>query len=215
MTKITILGGTGYAGSALVQEAVERGFTTTTISRSKPEAPIEGATYLEGSVLDDTVRLAALADADVIIAALSPRGDMAGKVGPLYRELAVNAAASKSRLIIVGGFGSLRPAAGEPRIATGKDFSDDYRPEALELAGVLDWLQSDAPAGLDWLYVSPAASFGGFNPGQKTGAYRIAGEVPQYDADGNSSLSSQDLALALIDETEKPQHHSEHISVAY
>ena len=56
MTRITVFGGTGYAGSAIVAEAARRGHEVTSVSRSVPEQQVEGVRYETGSVLDADVR---------------------------------------------------------------------------------------------------------------------------------------------------------------
>lgn len=215
MKRIAVIGGTGYAGSAVVAEAADRGYSVVSLSRSTPVEQIESVTYVEGSVLDENLRTRVLRDADVVVLALSPRGDMQGKVADTYKVIAAEAEAVSARLFVVGGFGSLRPAPGLPRFVEGDDFEESYRPEALELLGVLEWLQANAPESLDWLYISPAAAFGGFNPGEKRGAYQVNGEVAVFDENNESNLSSQDLAAMIIDEVETPAHHKEHLSVAY
>ncbi len=213
--KIVILGGSGYAGSAIVAESANRGFETVSISRKLPENQVKGVNYLAGSLLDDEFRRQALEGADVVVATLSPRGDMAGKLGGLYQKLAQESSAISARFFVIGGFGSMKPSADAARFAEGEGFPDDYKPEALELMGVLDYLSGQSNQELDWLYVSPAQEFGGFNPGQRTGKYRLGGEVAFFDVDGKSQLSALDLAIAIMDEAEKPEHHREHISVAY
>ena len=60
-----------------------------------------------------------------------------------------------------------------------------------------------AEEGLDWFFVSPAGGFGAFAPGERTGAYRVGGDVLLTDENGDSNLSGQDLAVALVDEIEK------------
>ncbi len=80
MSRITVLGGTGYAGSAVVAEAAKRGHDVTSVSRSEPTARIEGVDYVIGSTLDAAILDAVLPGRDVVFSALSPRGDMAGKV---------------------------------------------------------------------------------------------------------------------------------------
>lgn len=213
MTRIVVVGGTGYAGSAIVREAAERGFEVVSVSRREPGETIPDVKSIVGSVQDKTIRDEAFEGADVIVAALSPRGDMTGKLGELYTEIAQDAAIRNARFIVIGGFGSLRPVEGGPRFVDSNEFPADYRGEALELAGVLDYLSSTSPENLDWLYVSPAQEFGAYNPGERTGKYRIGGAIALFDSTGRSQLSSQDLAVALTDEIEKPAHHKEHISV--
>jgi len=76
-------------------------------------------------------------------------------------------------------------------------------------------LAERAPAELDWLFISPAGGYGSFAPGERTGSYRVGGEVALFDDEGNSDISGADFALAIVDEIENPRHHREHISVAY
>ncbi|OGX90956.1 hypothetical protein BEN49_05610 [Hymenobacter coccineus] len=59
-------------------------------------------------------------------------------------------------------------------------------------------------AQLDWTFVSPAIEM---HPGiatGRTGQYRLGTESPVFDAAGRSFLSVQDLAVAVLDEVEKP-----------
>lgn len=212
MTSITVLGGTGYAGTAIAREAVSRGHEVTSISRSAPAEPLDGVTYVQSSVLDaDASEL--VAGAEVVVAALSPRGEMAGKVAPAYAELAVAADQAGARLVVIGGFGSLRPAAGAPRFAEG-DMPPEYVAESQEMLRVLEAL-GGTPESLSWLFVSPAGSFGSFAPGEATGTYRTGGEVAIFDVEGASNISGADFALAVVDEIEKGEHIRAHIGFAY
>lgn len=215
MSNIVIFGGTGYAGSAIVREAVERGHEVVSVSRSVPGKKVAGVNYITGSVSDVSVREQAINGADVIVGALSPRGDVQGKLVGMYHDVATETATAGARFIVIGGFGSLRSAEGAPRFVERDDFPADYRAESQELATFLEELQTAASEGLDWLYVSPAATFGAFNPGEKTGNYRIGGEIALFDEKGESNLSGADLAVAIVDEIETPAHHEEHISIAY
>ena len=71
------------------------------------------------------------------------------------------------------------------------------------------------PQELDWVFVSPAGAYGAWAAGERTGAYRVGGEVALFDAEGGSNISGADFALAVVDEIETPVHHREHIGVAY
>ena len=42
MARISVLGGTGYGGEAVVREAARRGHTVTSYSRRPPEQPVDG-----------------------------------------------------------------------------------------------------------------------------------------------------------------------------
>ena len=151
---------------------------------------------------------------DVVVGAVSPRGDMAGKVAPLYRERAKKAANYHARLIIIGGFSGLRSSKDAPRFFEDGGIPEEYKNEALELASVFDALKNDAPAELDWLFISPAAVFGAYANVADTGAYRMSDDAALYDQKGESRLSGADFALGVVDEIEANQHHRENISFA-
>ncbi len=72
-----------------------------------------------------------------------------------------------------------------------------------------------APEGLDWFLVSPAAGFIGSTPGERTGHYRVGGDVLRTDAAGRSFISGADLAIAVLDEVDHPSHHRARFGVAY
>ena len=86
--------------------------------------------------------------------------------------------------------------------------------QALELTQVLTDLQA-RDGSLDWFFVSPAAGFGGYAPGERTGHYRLGGDVLLSDEDGNSEISGADFAIALVDELEKAGHSRRRFTVAY
>jgi uncharacterized protein len=212
MSRMTIIGGTGYAGSAIVNEAVARGHEVTVVSRTAPAHPVPGVVYVQGSALDPDLRARAFHDAEAVISATSPRGDMATQHIELAEALASRAGVSGTRLVMVGGFSSLRPAANAPRFVEG-DVPEQFRTEAEASNAVLEMLKAE-PAELDWTFVSPAATFGAFAPGEPTGFYRMGGEVAIMDANGESHISAGDFAKAIVDVVDQGTHHREHISVA-
>ncbi|GAA5017174.1 NAD(P)-dependent oxidoreductase [Terrabacter aeriphilus] len=212
MATIVVFGGTGYTGSNVVQEAVSRGHQVVSVSRSTPKDPVEGVRYETGPVEEVAGRV--VPGSDAVVAALSPRGDMAGRLVEVYRGLARQAADAGARYLQVGGFSSLRPAPGAPRFVEG-DSPDEYRDEALEGEATRVLLAEEAPEGLDWVFVSPAGSYGAWAAGERTGTFRVGDEVALFDADGGSNISGADFAVAIVDEIERPAHHRAHIGVAY
>jgi uncharacterized protein len=219
MATIAIFGGTGYVGSAIRDEALKRGHRVIAVSRSVPDgAPTAaGLEYQQGSVHDAGLvdRLAAAADVIVVAIRFAPggSGDEA-KLGDALPALTAAAAAHGTRLGIVGGASSLLVAEGGPRLFDTPDFPEQYKEEASSAADVLEQLRADT-SGADWLYVSPAAGFGSYNPGQPTGRYRVGGDILLTDADGKSEISGADYALAFVDEIEAPRHHRTRIGIAY
>lgn len=213
MSRIAVIGGTGYAGSHIVAEGVHRGHTVVSVARSVPIDRIEGATYIEGTLLDVPGLVAELEGVDVVVVAVPARGDMVGNVRPNVAEL-IRELPMSVRIGVIGGAGGslIAPAGG--RLVDQPSFTEEYKPEALEAIGVLEDLQADV-RGRDWFYVHPAGGFGPWNPGERTGSYRDGGDVLVTDADGESNISGADLAVAVIDEIEDPKHSRERFTVGY
>jgi hypothetical protein len=214
MTRITVLGGTGYAGSHIVREAAARGHAVTSYSRSEPAEPIEGVTYVAASVLDDDVLAEAVAGADVVFETISPRGEMADKLEGVVARLITLAADAGVRLGVLGGAGSLRVAPDGPRLVDTGVMPEEILPEVNTGIALLEALQK-APSALAWFYISPAGGFGAYAPGEATGRYRVGADVLLTDENGESRLSGEDLALAVVDEIERPAHDRRRFHVAY
>jgi putative NADH-flavin reductase len=208
MARITVLGGSGYAGAALVAEARKRGHEVTSVSRSAPTAPVDGVDHVEGSVLDADVLDRVVEGRDVVVSAISPRGDMVGKVEGVVTDLVARLAGTPTRLGYIGGASSLLTEEGGPRLW---DVSKDHVPAEVlpEVQTGLDTfaLLQESPESLDWFYVSPPEEFGSWLGTPSTGSYTLGGDVLLRDADGKSTISADDLALAILDEIETPAHH--------
>lgn len=113
------------------------------------------------------------------------------------------------RLLAVGGAGSLEIAPGR-RLVDQPDFPAQWKEGSLRTAAFLDQLRGEGE--LDWVFVSPAAKL---LPGERTGRYRVGGDQLIVDAAGESRISLEDYAVAMLDEAERPAHHRTRISVAY
>lgn len=212
MTRIAVLGGTGYAGRHIIAEAAERGHTVVSVARSIPGERVEGATYIEGTLLDVPALAAELEGVDVVVSAIAPRGDMLGQVRPNLHAL-LSVLPESVRVGVIGGAGGSLVAEGGPRVID-SGFPDEFKPEAEEAIGILDDLQADT-TGRDWFFVHPAGGFGAWAPGERTGTYRIGGDVIVTDEAGESFISGADLAVAVLDEIEQPAHHRARFTVGY
>jgi putative NADH-flavin reductase len=213
MTRIAVIGGTGYAGRHIVAEAVHRGHTVVSVARSVPSERVEGATYVEGTLLDVPGLVAELEGVQVVVSTVPARGDMEGNVRENVAEL-VAALPSNVRIGVVGGAGGSLVAPGGPRLVDTASFTEEFKPEALEAIGILEDLRA-ADHDHDWFYIHPAGGFGAWNPGERTGTYRDGGDVLVKDADGESYISGPDLAVAVLDEIEEPKHSRERFTVGY
>jgi putative NADH-flavin reductase len=216
MSTITVVGGTGYAGSAIVREAAKRGHDVVSFSRNLPaeEARVDGVRYETGSMLDAEARLRAVTGSDVVVSSLSPRGELDGRIVEADLALADLAAEHGVRFGVVGGYSSLRLEEGGPRMAETDQLPPEFASEAKQMNEVLVRL-GDAPEALDWFFVSPAMNFGAYAPGESRGEYRTGGDLAFADAEGVSAVGGADFALAIVDEIETPKHRRAHFSVAY
>jgi uncharacterized protein len=219
MTTIAIFGGTGYAGSAIRDETLKRGHRVISISRNVPAdaSTTPGLEFRQGSVHDAALVDQIAAEADVVVVSIrfGPNGSGDGvKLIEAFPALTSAAAAHGTRLGVVGGAASLLVAEGGPRLIDTPEFPAQFKGEAGSAADALEALRADA-TGTDWFFVSPAAGFGSYNPGQPTGKYRVGGNILLIDESDTSEISGADFTLAFVDEIESPKHHRTRFTVAY
>ncbi|APU19082.1 NAD(P)-dependent oxidoreductase [Actinoalloteichus sp. GBA129-24] len=214
MSRITVLGGTGYAGSAIVAEAAARGHRVTALSRSLPEAPLPNVTYVQGDAADEATLSAPIEGADAVVGAIAPRGPLAHTFRDAYRTIARLADDAGAPLYVVGGASSLRPAPGADRFVT--DLSDipaELHDEIRSGAALILEDLPAAPATLDWIFVSPALRFGARMPGERLGRYRLGDDVA-VQPDGGA-ISAADYALGFVDLIEKGEHHRVQVNLSH
>lgn len=225
MSTITVFGGAGYAGRHIVDEAARRGHQVIAVSRSAGDA--DGATeitWTSADVTDAEAVRAAIAQADVVVSALSPRGGLDGALREADRLIADTAAETGKELFVVGGFSSLRRSADAPRVIDeGFDRPDEVPAEQVEallreasqMNSILLDLE-DRTDDLAWTFLSPGMGFGAHLPGEPTGAYRIGTDgLVLLDADGQTSIGGADFALAVVDLIDDPEAPHGHLAIAY
>jgi hypothetical protein len=211
MSRIVVFGVTGYAGGHITAELLDRGHTVVGVARDPTRvAARERLELRPGSFYDASFRTQTINGADVVAVALPAHPaegpDLETAVPDLLEAVA------GARLGVVGGAASLQASEGGPLMLD--SLPEEYKPEAEAHARVLDALKR-ASTTVDWFYLSPAASFGSWNAGEKTGRFRLGTDVLITDADGNSEISGADYAIAFVDEIEKPAHHRARFTVGY
>lgn len=212
MSRITVIGGTGYAGAAIVTEAAARGHQVTALSRSLPAALTADVNYVEGDATDEATLSSAIEGADAVVAALAPRGPLADTFRDVYRTVARLTDAAGARLFVVGGFSSLRPAPGADRFVT--DLSQvpaELHGEILAGAALITDDLPATPESLDWVFVSPALNFGAHVPGEKVGRYRLGDDVAVDPSGG--AISAADYAQGVVDLIEQGGHRREQVNL--
>ncbi|MDX2376170.1 NAD(P)H-binding protein [Microbacterium sp. LRZ72] len=207
MARITILGGSGYAGSALVAEAARRGHDVTSVSRTTPEERVAGVDYVAGDVVHRETLTSVIEGRDAVVVALSPRGDMVGKVEGVLEDLIRTLEGTDTRLGYIGGASSLHLSEGGPTLwdVSHEQLPPEVKPEIETGLHAFDMLKA-SPESLDWFYVSPPSDFGSWLGTASRGSYVLGGDVLLKDDEDASTISADDLALAIIDEVEQPKH---------
>lgn len=212
--KIALIGATGFVGSAILKEALDRGHEVAAIVRNPDTLtphvklhPMKGDVYNE----DEVVRL--VAGSDAVISAFNP-----GWSNPdLYSQQVTGThsiingvkKAGVKRLLFVGGAGSLEVTPGVQSVDL-PGFPAEYKQGALATREALNMLRKET--GLEWSFLSPSADV---FPGERTGKFRLGTDQLLKNAQGDSRISVEDYAMAMIDEVEKPQHVRRRFTVGY
>ena len=204
MKKIAIIGGTGNVGRRLVQEALQRGHSVTAIARNPSSlASRLGLRAVAGDASQPAALSALLEGHDAVISSVGFRQSDPSSLIEAVRRSGVR------RYLVVGGAGSLEAAPGLA-LVDAPGFPAEYRAEALAGKAFLETLKQQQD--LEWTFLSPSAFFG---PGERTGRFRLGRDGLLADADGKSSISYEDYAVALFDEVENGRHLRQRFTVGY
>ena len=202
--KIALIGATGNVGTRLISELRRRGHQVTAIARHPEKLDRQdGVNPAVGDVQNENALAAVLAGHDVAIHSVKFLSTDPAKV------IAATKAANVPRLLVVGGAGSLEVTPGLT-LVNSPDFPPEYKPETLAGVKFLDVLRQEEE--LDWTFLFPSYLFA---PGERTGKFRLGKDELLVGADGQSRISTEDFAIALVDELERPKHSRERFTVGY
>lgn len=202
--KIALIGATGNMGQRLVKEATSRGHDVIAISRHPDAAKGDKVTTVACDLHDEDKLASIIKGSDAVILSVRFQDTDITKVVWAMRK------AGQKRIAIVGGAASLMNQDNIRLIDT-PGFPDFIAVEARPAANALDWLRKEA-RDLDWAFVSPSMMLG---PGERTGKFRKGQHHLLTAEDGKSSISYEDLAVAIIDELETPTTHGDRFTVGY
>ncbi len=208
--KVVLYGATGKAGSVILKELVDRGHVVTAAARTPEKVrKIENVTAVQDDLSDPAKTASIVRAADAVVSAYGPPPDDTSQIiGVMDRLVKGIEETDGPRLIVVGGAGSLFVAPGVTLRESGH-LPKEWIPIVDAHIEVLRNLKQ---SGIDWTYFSPA---GFFEPGERTGKFRLGKDDLITDAQGNSRISFEDYAIALVDELENPQHHRERFTIGY
>jgi uncharacterized protein len=216
MNKIVLIGASGFVGSAILHEALERGHFVTAVVRhpekiktSHKNLIVKQEDVSTGETLTEICR-----NADAVISAYNPgwmNADIYEDTLSIYPKILEGVKKSGvKRFLVVGGAGSLFVSPGLRLMDSGA-LPESYMPGVKSLAlFYLDILSNEKV--LDWVFFSPA---GILEPGIRTNKFRLGKDDLIKDEKGESKISVQDYAVAMINELENPAHHRERFTIGY
>lgn len=220
--QVALIGATGFVGSALLEELLQRGHDVVALVRDPAKlAPRPQLKVVQADVLDAAAVREAVRGTQAVLSAYN-----AGWTNPNIYEDFMRASratlqgvkdAGVSRFLVVGGAGSLFVAPGVQLVDT-PEFPAPIKAGATAARDVLTLLQTQ-DTGLDWSFLSPPIGFHGGSAAQsqgRTGQYRTGQDAPLMQADGTpGDISAADLAVALVDALEQQAHVRQRFTVAY
>ncbi|OCK54181.1 NAD(P)-dependent oxidoreductase [Bradyrhizobium sp. LMTR 3] len=202
--KIAVIGASGNAGSRIAAELARRGHSVTAIARHPEKIAAQAnVTPTAGDAMDQAELARLLAGHDAAISSIHFLASDPAKLIGAAKDSQVG------RYLVVGGAGSLEVAPGV-RLVTTPGFPVAYKAEAEKGAAFLDLLRAEKE--LNWTFLSPSALF---TAGERTGKFRLGTDQLLTAADGKSSISFEDFAVALADEIERPVHIRQRFTVGY
>lgn len=215
--KIALIGATGFVGSAVLQELLARGHQVTAPVRHPEKLPSHtGLHAIQADVHDSTRLQAALADNEAVISAFNAGWDNPQIYQDFMAGTRAIVAATKSagikRYLVIGGAGSLYLPDGS-QLVDAPDFPAPIFDGANAARDALNELKKET--ALEWTQLSPPPVFHPGGPSQRTGHYRTGSDQPLSSGDGPGTISAADLAIAVVDELEKPQHIGRRFTIAW
>lgn len=216
--KVALIGATGFVGTNILKELVNRGHEVSAIARNpeRSEVKSDKITSVKADVLDTGTLAKVLSGHDAVVSAFNP-----GWTNPnIYDDFLRGAraiqeavkASGVQRFIVIGGGGSLYLEPGLQIVDT-PEFPAEIKPGADAARVYLEEIRKEN--GLDWAFFSPALEMHrGITIG-RTGTYRLGLENPVFDENGKSVLSGEDVGVVIADELEQPQHHKQRFTAAY
>jgi putative NADH-flavin reductase len=202
--KVAVIGATGNAGSRLVNELLTRKHEVTGISRHPEKLAVQaGLTMKQGDIRDQAALAQLLAGHEAVIHAVRFLQT------DIHSVIAAVKQAGVTRLLVVGGAGSLESSPGVSLVDT-PSFPEAVKPESNAGVNFLNALRGEKE--LEWTFLSPSAIF---TPGERMGKFRLGTDQLLTSAGGQSKISMEDFAIAMVDELERPQHTRQRFTVGY
>lgn len=210
--KITVIGATGMVGSRLVTEAADRGHVVTAASRNPgvdPRPDVIASVAVD--VRTPETLAPVLAGADAVVLAIRPVPGDEHTLAPLTAAVLDAADAAGTAVLIVGGAGPLRSPNDRTLLVADDPAHVPAAWQSIAAASTAQLRTCQQNSSTGWVYLSPPAIL---EPGTRTGRYRRGTTTLLTDADGRAAGSAEDLAVAVVDELERPGAE-QHFTIAH
>lgn len=219
MKNVVLIGASGFVGSAILNEALNRGHKVTAVVRNPEKITVStpNLAVIKADATDPEVLAGLAKGKDAVISAYNPGwGNPRQYEETLENYPKIVEGAKRSgvkRLLVVGGAGTLFVKPGLRLVDTGV-LPEAWLPGVKSLGEFyLNTLVGEKE--IDWVFFSPAGNLGNMGPGVRAGKYRLGKDDMLFDEKGESFISVEDYAVAMIDELEQESHHRERFTAAY
>lgn len=207
--KVVVYGASGMIGQRVVTELLQRGHTVTGAARNPEKIdPQAGLTPMHADASDLSTLIQTAEGHDAVISAIGPDFQNPDTFQAQTDNL-IQAFTQTHipQVLVVGGAGGLEVAPGV-RVIDTPEFPDAWKGISRQhILALPKYKASD----LNWTFVCPAIVI---EPGERTGSYRVGGDQVVFDDAGQSYISAEDFAIALVDELENPRYSKQRITIA-
>lgn len=212
--QVALIGASGFVGKEVLKELLSRGHQVVALARDPAKLAAQTGLVVRQADAQDAAQVAAAVQGvDAVVNAYNPGWGEADLYNQFLKGTQAIYAGVKQagvkRLLVVGGAGSLYAAPGVQIVDT-PEFPEQWKAGALAAREALNLIRAES--SLDWTFLSPAVHL---EPGERRGSYRSSLDTPVMDANGPAHVSTADLAVAIVDELEQPQHIRRRFTVGY
>jgi uncharacterized protein len=213
--KILLFGATGNIGQHILNEALDRGYLVTAAQRHPEALKVEhpNLKVIKADLLNETALPILIEKKDVIISAISPVGGLTPELFKKANQHLIAALDRQKdkRLIIVGGAGNTEVTPGIKVMNSPMmdQLPEEWKPAIFAHGEVLESYKSSA---VNWTYFSPAMLI---DAGERTDKYRLGTTNMIFNDQGESKISREDYAVALVDEIENKRFLRQQFSIGY
>lgn len=215
--RVLLIGGSGNIGQRILNEALNKGHQVTAVQRKPDALKLKHPDLIvtQGDLLNDAALPLLINGYDVVVVAISL---YTGLTPEQFKKAHLNLidALKKQpqvRVIAVGGGTNNEIAPGMKMLDNADimaNIPEAYKPAIFAHREVQE---SYEKSGLkNWTYFNPAAMI---QAGERTGKFKLSETSLVADENGDSKISFEDYAVALVDEIKNQQYIGKPFTIGY